>query len=618
MKLFSRELSILISLLILFSIPLFPQTSLPIATPIEWKGLDTLSKFYHFEQFKKQHQHAISENENSRIPFKKDGNDNILDLITDPRVVYSSYFGGNGYDCSYGIAVDSKDNMILVGYSGSTNLPTTAGCFQKEKSGGHDAFIAKFTPDGQPIWITYYGGSGTDVAKGCVIDANDNIFVVGKTDSPDFPTTKGTYKGSSDVFILKFSPTGERLWAELYGSDGFDTGEGIALMSDGGIVIAGYTAGTNLPVSENALYPTLQGYADAFISRFSPDGDLIWGTYYGGYQNEITTCVATDKWDNIAVGGYHQKVSSEPGMPIFPIWGDAFQWDTTGKEDCFIIKLTPDGKLLYASLYGGSQKDVFNAVCSDKEKSFYFTGRTESSNFPTTENAYKPNWDSYDIVIVKITSDNKVDFSTFYGGLSAEEGMSISSDDNNIWLTGWTISSDFPVIGEPIQGIGVGHTQIILLKMDLNGKPVYSAYYGSKNSFGYAILSSGSRFLITGETNAAKFPYTNNAFQNRIIPAEYTSYLFKIDLNKTDVENLEINEHISIYPNPFERKIRLSNLDIPCDIKIYDIFGVLIREIYLQDVENPELDLNWLRAGFYQIIIQSNKSIYSNKLLKLY
>ncbi len=625
MKLFSRELS----LLILFSIPLFAQTSLPITTPIEWKGLDTLSKFYQFEQFKKRYSPKKDSNEETRIPFKKDGEDGILDLITDPRVVYSSYFGGNGYDCSYGIAVDSKDNMILVGYSGSTNLPTTTGCFQKEKSGSHDAFIAKFTSDGQPVWITYYGGSGTDVAKGCVIDKDDNIYVVGKTNSQDFPVTKGKFNGfdTPDAFILKFSPTGERIWSVLYGSSHYDTGEGIALMSDGGVVIAGYTNGNDLPVTDGLLFYTWQGNADAFIARFSSDGDLVWGTYYGGYQNEISTCIATDKNDNIAVGGYHQTVSNLPNKYIFPTTPDAFQKDTSGGNDCFIIMLTGNCSLKYATLYGGRGDDVAKGITIDNSNGVYFCGYTKSENFPISDDAYQKKYAINRAFITKFSSNQRA-WSTYYGGdpgndPGGNEADAITFDKNdNIWITGATNCPDFPVIGDSIHGItspfSIGGTRIILMKMDLNGKPIYSAYYGSKNSFGFAVFSNSSRFLITGETNATKFPYTNNAFQNRIIPAEYTSYLVKIDLNRTDVENLEYNGNKSIYPNPFERKIRLTNLDIPCDIKIYDLFGVLITEIYLQDAENPELDLNWLRAGFYQIIIQSNKSIYSNKLLKLY
>lgn len=622
-------IQIILSLLLLNSS--FDLHSQPITTPIKWEGLDTLSKFYQFEQFKKQHQSPDITKEKSGIPFRKDGQDGLLDLITDPRVLYSSYFGGNGYDCSYGIAVDSKDNMILVGYSGSTNLPTTTGCFQKDKNSGHDAFIAKFTPDGQPIWITYYGGSATDVAKGCVIDKEDNIYVVGKTNSTDFPVTKGKFNGfdTPDAFILKFSPTGERIWSVLYGSSQYDTGEGIALMSDGGFVIAGYTNGTDLPVTDNALYKSLQGNADAFIARFNSDGDLVWGTYYGGYQNEITTCIATDKNDNIAVGGYHETVSDLAGNNIFPTTSDAFQRDTSEFKDGILLLLSGDCKLKYSTFYGGHAKtvgvgdgeDLIDGVTFDDDGKIYCCGYTSSYDFPVTQSAFKSKYDSHDAFILKFSKDYQREWATFYGGDSGDELESISFDKNGyLWLTGWTMSRLFPVIGDSIQGIpnpAIVGAQIILLKMNLNGKPVYSAYYGHGLCFGYSIFSKYEMFYFTGEINTFKFPYTENAFNKRIVPNGYTSYLAKIDLTHTDVDDGNQKSVFNLFPNPVKDKTKIEISDLPCQIKIYSLLGILMKEFLINDNNNLELDLSFLDNGIYLLQLQLKNKIYSNKLIKL-
>ena len=607
----------------------FSQNNIPITTPIKWEGMDTLSKFYQFEQFKKMNK--IDENKT----LVKDTKNSVLDLITDPRVIYSSYFGGNGYDCSYGIAVDSKDNMYLVGYTGSTNLPVTKGCFQDSNKGNHDAFIAKFTPEGQPVWITYYGGSRTDVATGCVIDKEDNIYVVGKTTSSDFPLTSGSYKGGGDAFILKFTSTGERLWAIPYGSADYDYGQGIALMSDGGVVITGYTGGIDLPVTSEALYKERQGYSDLFIARFSKNGELIWGTYYGGYQYEVANCIATDKDDNIAVGGYNLIAENKPNKPIYPTTPDAFQRDTIQYKDAILLVLSKDCKLKYSTLYGGHAErlfmgdgdDMINGVTFDSDGNIYCCGYTSSYDFPTTANAYKPKYDSHDAFIFKFSNTYKRLWATYYGG-SVKDGsddiaLSIYCNENNeLWITGWTNSYDFPVIGTSLTNVvppsRIGGNEILLLKMNYLSIPIYSGYF--TYGFGYTIYSKKSQFFISGETTSARFPYTQNAFQNRIIPIEKTSYLIKLDLTITDIIESKNENIIVILTNTSKEllEIRASNNSFLINnVKIFDIYGRLINKIdnYINS-SDLSININNYTTGIYLIQININNQFYNYKFIK--
>jgi predicted SpoU family rRNA methylase len=155
----------------------------------------------------------------------------ILKFNNDGIRLWATYYGGNDDDYASSISTDANGNVFVVGETWSINFPTYdpgGGAYYQPACGGcptyYDAFILKFNNSGVRLWATYYGGSSYDGANSISTDANGNVFVVGGTDSPDFPTynpgggayfdgTCGTdgncnYDGTyryPDAFILKFS-----------------------------------------------------------------------------------------------------------------------------------------------------------------------------------------------------------------------------------------------------------------------------------------------------------------------------------------------------------------------------------------------------------------------------
>src|SRR5204863_49316 len=113
----------------------------------------------------------------------------------------------------HGIAVDADGNAYVTGFTASTDFPTTSGVFQSAHAGGsahdccgggpYDAFVTKLNPAGSGlIYSSYLGGSNFDVGLGIAVDAADNAYVTGVTNSPNFPTTPG---GFQPAFVGGFS-----------------------------------------------------------------------------------------------------------------------------------------------------------------------------------------------------------------------------------------------------------------------------------------------------------------------------------------------------------------------------------------------------------------------------
>jgi hypothetical protein len=175
------------------------------------------------------------------------------------------------------IAVDGADNFYLANYTWSPDLPVYKA-LQPTKQADADAYVAKFTSTGQPIFITYLGGSGTgndfahgDFAYAVACDSNGAAYVGGDTTSFNFPVVhpiQAQKNGARDLFLTKISPDGSAILSSTYlgGSDGNETVNGVAVTSAGEAVVAGTSSASNFPTL-NLLQPARGGATMPSCSR---------------------------------------------------------------------------------------------------------------------------------------------------------------------------------------------------------------------------------------------------------------------------------------------------------------------------------------------------------------
>jgi hypothetical protein len=198
-------------------------------------------------------------------------------------LVYSTYLGGSGFDFVYsnGIAVDEKGNAYVAGLTDSLNFPTTPGALQPANASAEDAFVTKLNRRGTAlIYSTYLGGSGSDGGIGGIaVDETGSAYVTGYTDSPNFPTTPGTFQpanagGVEDAFVTKLNRRGTALiYSSYLGGSGDDFGNGIAVDQDGNAYVTGQTDSPNFPTTPGAFQPANAGSQDAFVAKIGHDND---------------------------------------------------------------------------------------------------------------------------------------------------------------------------------------------------------------------------------------------------------------------------------------------------------------------------------------------------------
>ena len=382
------------------------------------------------------------------------------------QLIWSTYLGGgisnsegSPGDGAYGVALDADRNVYVTGYTFSVDFPvqnamqphqSDAGC-----CGFSDSFITKLNAAGnQLVFSTYFGGAdGDDVGRGIAVDNNNNVYVVGYTDSFVFPTTnpiQGEIDGRTthfhngenfDAYLAKIDASGQfRVYSTYIGGNLNDVAVGVKVDREGNAYVTGWTESTQTP----PLFPTTSGAfqtnpggngstRDAFVTKVDAAGtQFLYSTFLGGNGTDTAWGIALGTDGSAYVTGYTNSgnltrdAATGPSQAItqdsFPTTANAFQKLNAGGFDAFLTRLSPDGSsLIYSTYIGGAanEGDASNvclscaalvdgaAVAVDLLGNAYITGWTESTfvpappgpgsgpavapvNFPTKD-AFQPN-----------------------------------------------------------------------------------------------------------------------------------------------------------------------------------------------------------------------------------
>jgi len=373
-------------------------------------------------------------------------------------------------------------------------------------------------------YSTYLGGSNYDVGEEIVADSAGNVYIVGHTESADYPTAnpyQGVLAGNTDAFITKLHPSTNTLVYSTYlGGNNFDYGASIDIDSSGFASIVGTTYSNNLPVFA-ALFPTLSGIQDAFVSRIDPNGIMIFCTYLGGMNWEWGLDIAVDTAGFSYVVGY----TDSPGFPIANPYDSSYN----GGFDIFVSKFDPPGGvLLFSTFLGGSNNEIGMGIDFDSNGNAYIIGYTWSTNFPVTGNAYDSSYNGGADICLAILDTvtggpGSLSYGSYIFGTADDIPYDIAIDGSNIfYVTGETASTQnnfFPITSNAYQQFLQGVRDAFFFKLDSSLTPanqmLYCTYLGGQtggggHDSGRSIeLDSNNNAYIAGSTECSDFPLVN-------------------------------------------------------------------------------------------------------------
>lgn len=391
---------------------------------------------------------------------------------------------GNNDNWCNSICLDHDGNLLMTGhFSDTVDFDPSPLVYTLFPTGYSDIFICKLNNSGDLIWAKNFGSAGSNAGSSIIVDDFGAIYAVGFfTDSVDFDSGAGVFNlisnGSTDIFISKFSPSGNLVWAKSVGGISNDGITACALDGNGNIHITGTYKGTvdfnPGPGVFNLQY--LEYFPDIFISKLDSSGNFIWAKSIAGYDDfnsswngNVPYSIAVDDAGNVyTTGAFQYIVDFDPGPGVYYL-------TSNGGHDVFISKLNANGEFVWAKAMGydlsaPSFSDIGTSLTVDNAGNIFTTGcfwetvdfDPGPSVFPLSSNGGR------EIFLLKLDSAGNFVRAISLGG-SGESDVSlciVNDASGNIYTTGFFSGVvDFnPGIGQSILSSN-GYDDAFILKL---------------------------------------------------------------------------------------------------------------------------------------------------------
>jgi hypothetical protein len=314
----------------------------------------------------------------------------ITKMAPDGSLLYSSYFGTNGYDYTEDFEMDNAGNIVIVGSTTGSNLNVTSDAYQSSRSGDRSGFIVRLANDCVTIlYSTYFGGSVATVIGSIDIDINNNILIDGYNIRGEFPLTEDAFQSTyddtyRDFFIAKFNSSDDLVYATFFGGSHMDDSFSVSLDNDGNMYFAGRTWSSDFPV-KNAFQTKLSDdnndSPDAFIAALNhDDGQLKFSSLAGGSGWDTLHYIEVDPYNNVLATGF----GGPDGFPI----RNAFQTENQGSVDVVLLMVSPTCQPFVCTYFGGSAEDSPQNIILSSDQAL-IVGYTKSVDLPLSNNSYQ-------------------------------------------------------------------------------------------------------------------------------------------------------------------------------------------------------------------------------------
>lgn len=516
----------------------------------------------------------------STVRFAIGTYDTARPLIIDPVYVFSSYLGGStGADETAAVTTDASGNILVTGYTGSTDFPTANALQPSLGSSGTSAFVTKFNSSGTAlIYSTYLGDSSQGGA--IALDSDGNAIIAGLTSSSDFPvagagTLLSCQTNDSCYFVASLSPDGSKLnYSGTFGGEqGFYTfglGGDLAVDASGNAYLAGTTDNPNFQITAGTLATSIAGYPynETFVLKVDPTGKLVYSTVIPGndtnssdllqpYTNDfIPSGIAVDATGDVIVAG-----TSGLGLPTTSgVIGPQFPNAYVNVEDPsagFVLQLNPTASAInYASYLSGT--DEAGALTEDSNGNLWIAGETGETTLPVSPNAYQKA--PAGSALGDVSSGYIMELSpgavsalaaTYLDGTGIGQTYESSSftsialdSHSNVFVGGTTSSADFPLQDPFVTEIeypGVIWDAIVAEMSPALSTVEFGSFFNSTDaSYGGSdfvglTVDNSNNLIVTGTTYSKDFPTTTGSFEPQLpAPADpFVGYLhsFVVKIN---------------------------------------------------------------------------------------
>lgn len=340
---------------------------------------------------------------------KSNYNDLVLGKLNNFGIrQWVTYYGGNGNEYAQSICVDSSDNVYIGGDTSSSDALFTVGAHQTtnhSQSSYYDGYLAKFDPNGNRLWATFYGGVNSEAFTNLLISNDGFLYATGISHSDTDIATPGAYQSTntsingSASMIIKFDLSGQRIWGTYIANDSYILHaklkgdnlyfSGRSFTSTGIATPGTYMENYQTPAPNSYLYGIEIGYVMSFNVQTQQKN---WGTYF---QERINSIEVNQNEEVYFSGDTRQATGIATTDAYMP------NMNSTAPK-CYLIKMNSSGQRLWGTYYGGNLGENLGRICLDQLNDIYLMGFTSSTTGIATIGAHQTTRESNpDCFIVK-------------------------------------------------------------------------------------------------------------------------------------------------------------------------------------------------------------------------
>ncbi|MBK9264322.1 MAG: SBBP repeat-containing protein [Polyangiaceae bacterium] len=399
-------------------------------------------------------------------------------------------FGDASVQTGAAVAFDKSGNILLAGsFAGSINLGGTT----LNSAGMDDVFVAKFTPAGQLLWAKQFGDGQLQTASGIGADSNGNVYVTGSfKGSINFGGGALNANGNLfvDIFLAKLTSDGNHVWSQRYGDENVQNARGLSVDSAGNVIIVGSFQNS---VNFGGANHTSAGAQDAFAAKYNSAGVYQWSRQFGDAADQYARAVWLDAMGNVYLAG------DVAGSIDFG--GGAMT--ATSKTSAFVAKLDSLGVAAWAKLSTGDAEGSAkaNAVAVGPNGEVIvggnFRGTFDLGGMPVTN----PGTD--DAFVTVLTAAGAHTFTKTFGDSESQTAMGVAMAPNgDVFVAGnFSGSIDFDT-GMPTMSAGAFDGYVA--RLNSKGCPVWLRTYpgpGVQLTQAMAIDPTTGGVAVTGSFN---------------------------------------------------------------------------------------------------------------------
>lgn len=520
----------------------------------------------------------------------------VLKLNSNGDYVWAHKFGSALPDEGVATCFDPNGNVFVTGFFQETVDFNPGSATNNFTATSYDIFILKLDANGNYIWNIDLGSGPAEQGRAIQCDASGNVYTSGSYGStldfnPGAPTEFMSATGVNDIYLLKLTNDGNFIWSKKIGGISNEYALSMAIDLNGAAILGGYFASTTTFNSFPNVAVTSAGLDDAFVVKFNSDGSHAWTRTIGSTGYEQTKAVATDAQGNVYATGFFQgtvDLNPDAGIENY----------TANQEDCFVIKLGPDGGFINASVMGGLGSDYSYGIATDANGGIYTCGAfTQTANFDPGNQ------------INELTSIGGFDvFLSKWGQCVPIASTDVQTACNQFtWIDGNTYSSNNNTATYQLTSVA-GCDSTVTLNLTLNtvnvnvssNEPTLSA---DATGAQYQWVNCNNNFQsISGATQASFTPTFSGSFAVIITSNGCTDTSICYTVNNVGLDQLEVEGGFTVFPNPSKGHFQIS-LHKPfkqTSIRVINALGVLVLE---KEFEGSKLiDFNASQpAGVYFI-----------------